>query len=405
MSDHIEVSKDGFIATVALNRPDCLNAINLAMWEKLGDTFTDLSEDSSIRCIVLRGATEKAFAAGADIAEFASARSEPSEAQAYDEIYRYALLAVKNCVHPVVAFIQGPCIGGALEMAAFADIRITSDTGRFGVPIKRIGLVMSHPEISGLIDLVGPARTKEILLEGRVVKADEALQMGLVNRVYPDSYAEEEAYACARRIAEGAPLTAQWHKAFVARVMEGTPLDALDHQKSYDYMLTDDFKEGVASFLEKRTPVFTGEPPTITPDKIPTPPLEYAVETPVLWWPAHESDDDEDDIWAAYVGSDIWTIERIDEINGFDLFAGERFVGEVNFPPKNWFIAQEHPYIQLPVVFSETNDPDLPFSAEVGEDVWLIEQNEDSALHTYTLWINDNPIMDFSTCPDSWEMP
>src|SRR4029453_4256895 len=160
--------------------------------------------------------------------------------------------ALDGCPHPVVAMIHGVCVGGGLEVAALADLRICGALSRFGVPIAKLGLTMAYPEIEGLGRLVGEATAMEILLEGRVFDAPEALAKGLVNKVVPDADVESEALATARRIAEGAPLVARWDKKFARRLRSAVPLSADELDEGFASFGTDDFQEGRLAFVEKR---------------------------------------------------------------------------------------------------------------------------------------------------------
>ena len=259
MSDVIEVTRDGAIATVTLNRPDRMNALNLPMWRRLAEAFLALAEDREVAVVVLRGAGTTAFAPGADIDEFDTLRADAAQAQAYDEVMRSALEAVRSCPKPVVALIFGPCVGGGLELACCCDLRISGRSGRFGVPINRIAMVMAYPELRAVHRLAGPAVTAEIMLEGRVFGADEALAKGLLTRVVEDGEAEAEAIATARRIAAGAPLSNRWHKRFIARLDDPTPIAADEQEECYRFLATADYREGIAAFRGKRKPVFTGE--------------------------------------------------------------------------------------------------------------------------------------------------
>jgi len=254
----ILVRREGAIATVVLNRPDKLNAMTLDMWLRLGEAMRELDADDSVRCIVLRGAGDKAFAAGADIAEFPATRANAKQAKEYGRRIAGTMRAVTECRHPTLALIRGACVGGGLEVASQCDLRIAGASSRFGVPIKNLGLVVAYDEMAGLLALAGRAVTLEILLEGRVFGADEALAKGLVNRVVPDDAVEEEAYAAARRIAEGAPLVARWHKKFARRLADPRPLSGEEYDESYACFDTEDFREGSAAFVAKRKPVFKG---------------------------------------------------------------------------------------------------------------------------------------------------
>jgi enoyl-CoA hydratase len=258
MSGDCLISRDGAIATVALSNPGRLNALDKSMWSALGEAMRALSADDALRCIVLRGAGEKGFAAGADIAEFASERADARQAKPYGNLIHETMMAVANCRHPTVALIRGACVGGGLEIAAMCDLRVAGQSSRFGIPVNKLGLTMAYGELTGLLALVGKAVALEILLEGRVFDADEAYRKRLVNRVVPDDKLEEEAYATARRIADGAPLVNRWHKQFVERLAVRARIDPKEWDEGFACFDTADYKEGVAAFLSKRKPEFRG---------------------------------------------------------------------------------------------------------------------------------------------------
>ena len=259
MEDTILVSREGAVATVVLNRPEKLNALTRPMWRRLGEVFLELCADDALRCVIIRGAGTKAFAPGNDISEFASERSNVEQARAYGADMRRTIEAIERCRHPVVAQIHGICVGGGLEIAGLADIRICGESSRFGVPINRLGLVMAYAEIASLIALAGEATALEILLEGRVFDAKEAYEKGLVTRVVPDGEVEAEALASAQRIAEGAPLAARWHKKFARRLRDAAPLTDAEYDEGYACFGTEDFRIGYQAFLAKRKPQFKGE--------------------------------------------------------------------------------------------------------------------------------------------------
>lgn len=258
MSDIVQVEREGEIATVVLNRPEKLNALTKAMWQRLGEEVEALSADEALRCIVIRGAGDRALSPGNDISEFEHDRKDRDQARAYGAIHHRALRALYECRHPMVAMIKGICVGGGLEIAGLCDLRICGTSSRFGAPINRLGLAMGPREMQILHSLVGKALTMEILLEGRIFNAEEALAKGLVNRVVPDDQVETEAYETARRIAAGAPLSARWHKQFMRRLEEPRPLTAADEEAAYESYETEDFRIGYTSFLAKQPPQFKG---------------------------------------------------------------------------------------------------------------------------------------------------
>jgi enoyl-CoA hydratase/carnithine racemase len=258
MSDLVLLERDGAIATVLLNRPERLNAFTLAMWERLGAVMAELNADDDLRCVVLRGAGGEAFGAGADISEFQSVRGNAAQAREYARRIEPALAGIEHCPHPTIAMIQGPCVGGGLEIAILCDLRICGASARFGIPINRIGHTLPYAGMAVLVELVGRSNALSILLEGRVFGADEALAMGLVTRVVPDKAVEEEAYAAARRIADGAPLAARWHKKFARRVLDPTPLNEAEEGEPFLSCDTEDYREGIRAFLAKERPRFRG---------------------------------------------------------------------------------------------------------------------------------------------------
>jgi enoyl-CoA hydratase len=262
MSDVILIERDGPLATVVLNRPEKLNALDKSMWQGVGDAFTALDADDGVRCVVLRGAGDKALGPGADIKEFETERANAAQAAEYGALMHRAMSAIGDCRHPVVARIQGLCIGGALELASMCDLRLSGESARFGIPVNKLGLVMSHHEMAGLIGLVGRSTALEILFEARIFGAEEAMAKGLLTRVVPDDQVDVELAAMTKRICAGAPLVNRWHKAFANRiaggVTEGRPLDETELSEGFECFDTEDFQEGYQAFLEKRPPDFTG---------------------------------------------------------------------------------------------------------------------------------------------------
>lgn len=259
MSEQILVQRDGAVATVVLNRPHKLNALTKDMWRELGEGIGPLSDDDSLRCVVLRGAGTRSFSPGNDIGEFENERANIDQARAYGAIMARTIDALSSCRHPLVASIHGICVGGGLEIACCCDIRICGESSRFGVPINKLGLVMSPLELKGLVGLVGRSAAMEILFEGRVFDAGEALDKGLVNRVVADDQVDQATAEFVGRVIDGAPLVARWHKKFIWRFDDPAPLSAAEIEEGYACFGTRDFEIGYRAFLNKEKPKFIGK--------------------------------------------------------------------------------------------------------------------------------------------------
>lgn len=267
MGGHIHTRRQGPVATVALSNPGKLNAVDYAMWGELKAALDAIAADantpgSELRVVVLSGEPDgatPAFAAGGDLEEFLTLRTTLDQALHYhDERVAPALNAIADCPLPTVAAISGPCIGGGLEIAAACDLRIATESSRFGAPINRLGFSMYPGEMAGLVKLAGPAVVLEILLEGRVFTAPEAYAKGLLTRVVADDQLDAEVDACTSRIAAGAPLVARWHKQWVRRLLHDTPLTSAEKAESFAFLDTADYQEGLRAFFAKEKPRFSG---------------------------------------------------------------------------------------------------------------------------------------------------
>ncbi len=258
MAGQILCKRDGAISTVTLLNPGKLNAVDFAMWEKLTATMVELSADDGVRCVILRGDGEQAFAAGGDIEEFRVRRDTVDHAMQYHAQVGAALQAIAACRHPSIALIQGACIGGGLEIAGQCDLRICGESSRFGAPINKLGFSMYPGEMEGLLQLAGAATVLEMLLEGRILNAAEAYAKGLVSRVVADCEVVTETLASAQRICAGAPLVARWHKQWVRRLQHDIPLTDDELRASFAFLDTEDYQEGIAAFIGKRRPLFKG---------------------------------------------------------------------------------------------------------------------------------------------------
>ncbi len=258
MTEALIVERDAHIVTLTLNSPQKMNAMNEAMWQGLGDIFCDLENDDSVRCVLLRGAGDKAFSAGADIEEFPRTRLDKAHARAFAAMTHRAIKAVSESRHPTLAAIQGACVGGGLERPPSAHIQHLRR--RVASARPSTGWASSCPMANSAAcwHLLDGRVALEIVLEGRVFGAAEALQKGLVNRVVEDARVLPESQATARRIAHGAPLVARWHKRFVRRLEAAAPLSDAELDEAFDCFDIEDFRIGYRAFLDKTRPAFVG---------------------------------------------------------------------------------------------------------------------------------------------------
>lgn len=258
MDGQIRVERDGHVATVTIDRPAKMNALTMGMYEAIGAAMRALDEDDDVRVVVLAGAGERAFCAGSDIGDFDDTRSGVEQAKEYARRTNAGIQAIRDCRHPTVAAIRGVCIGGGLEVASACDIRIASDDSRFGIPANRLGLTVDHEEFAMLADLAGRRAALEIVLEGRIFGADDALRLNLVSRVVPRAELHAAVADSTGRIAAAAPLVNRWHKAFARRLADPAPLTAAERDVAYECYVTEDYREGTRAFAEKRRPDFRG---------------------------------------------------------------------------------------------------------------------------------------------------
>ncbi|MBM3224588.1 MAG: enoyl-CoA hydratase [Candidatus Tectomicrobia bacterium] len=252
---------EGAIATITFNRPERRNAITFAMWHELQRLLVDARENPQVRVIVVRGAGQEAFAAGADISEFATHRNSAAKATLYNAAFDAAMDAAEAVGKPTLCLIMGACVGGGCEFSTACDIRIAAENARFGVPIARLGLPVGFREMRRMVHLIGHAKTMELLLTADIIPAQEALRIGLVNHVVPLDQVEAFTYAMAQKIAALAPVVHRVHKEIVQTVLANPALEGLtpaQHALAVSPFDTADFQEGWQAFLAKRTPQFRG---------------------------------------------------------------------------------------------------------------------------------------------------
>ena len=247
------------IATVTICQPERKNALTKPMWGTLANIAQELSDDLDLRCIVIRGGDGVGFGAGADIHEFVRERAGFEKARDYGLLHAEALQAIQNCTHPVIAAIDGPCMGASFVLASACDLRIAADNAKFAVPPMKLGATLGYPELEIMLDLLGEAALFEILLEGQVFGAERAREIGFVARHVPIADFDAEIDKTAHRIAGGAPITQRLHKKMINRLRQGGAIDAREFDEGYRAFDSADFKEGYTAFLEKRKAVFTGK--------------------------------------------------------------------------------------------------------------------------------------------------
>lgn len=252
--------KDGAIGWVIFNNPQKRNAVSLEMSQALAAVLEEFARDPAIRVVILKGAGDKSFVSGADISEFKENRSTQEAIEVYNAASNRAAKALKECPKPTIAMIRGFCIGGGLGTAVACDLRIASDDSRFGVPAAKLGVGYRYDRLKQLADLVGPSFTAEIFFTGRQFSAQEALQMGLVNRVMPAAELEKYVLDYAATIAGNAPLTiAAVKRCLIEMPKEPDKRDLAACDKMVDDCFASaDYIEGRDAFTEKRKPVFQG---------------------------------------------------------------------------------------------------------------------------------------------------
>lgn len=260
MAGTIHFVADAGVATVTLESPGKLNAVSVAMWQELRRVFEALAGDDNVRCILLRGSGGN-FAAGADLDEFGEVHHDVVSGRRFHlETVVPSLAAIRDVRQPVVAAIEGVCAGGGLQIALACDIRIALDSARFGVPVGRLGLPVVLPELRLLLERLGQTVTAELLLTGRLLDAREARENGIVSRIVPAADFEQRVAETVHAIGAGSPLAARRNKAQIRLLVErGMQYTAHDLDASFEFLDSDDYREGIAAFIAKRHPNFTGK--------------------------------------------------------------------------------------------------------------------------------------------------
>jgi len=257
----LAVEKRGAVGWIIFNRPAKRNAINGAMWRGIPRAMAQLDADPEVRCVAFRGAGTEAFAAGADISEFEQVRARQSEVAEYDGLLDQVLHSIQDSRKPSVAMIYGFCMGGGLEVALACDLRYCGESAQFGIPAAKLGVAYNIEGHKRLVETVGHARAREIMFLGRRYTADEALAMGLTNKVVKDAELESYVSGVLKTLCENAPLSIANSKTIIEEYVKssGAPDPALMQAAMARCAKSADYEEGRRAFMEKRKPRFTGK--------------------------------------------------------------------------------------------------------------------------------------------------
>jgi enoyl-CoA hydratase/carnithine racemase len=259
MNDELMVERLGPVARLTVNRPQVRNALSLQITQQLAQTVRDLSRDRTLRVFVLTGAGDRVFISGADVHEFREHLATPESALRYDAAAEQLQSALREAPQPVIAMIQGHAVGSGTIVAASCDFRIAVRTAKFGIPVAKFGFIAPVPDTLRLVQLVGPAKAKWLLMTGALIEAQEAQAIGLIDEIVAPEDLQTQVDALAATLAANAPLTIKATKQIIetmtapnATVASGAPWYA-------EIFRSQDFKAGLDAFFNKRKPEFKGE--------------------------------------------------------------------------------------------------------------------------------------------------
>jgi enoyl-CoA hydratase len=248
------------VGVVTFNNPAKRNAMSIEMWEGLGSALIELRDDPDIRVVIMTGAGDKAFMSGADISQFEKNRHNAQASEEYSRRSDATRALLADYSKPTIACIRGFCLGGGMQMAMAADIRLASDNSQFGIPAAKLGIAYGYNGLNQLVSLVGPSWARLLLYTGTRIDSAEACRIGLVDRVLPDAELWDATTEIARTISGNAPLAIKAAKITIAQVLKDP--DQRDKKAIKDIgtacMDSEDFREGRRAFMEKRKPNFTG---------------------------------------------------------------------------------------------------------------------------------------------------
>ena len=249
------------VGVITFNNPEKRNAMSLEMWEGLGAALIELRDNPDIRVVIMVGAGDKAFVSGADISQFEKTRHNAVASEEYSRRSEAQRALLANYPKPVIACIRGFCLGGGMQVAMSADIRIASENSQFGIPAAKLGIAYGFDGLKHLVSLVGPSWARLILYTGMRIDSAEALRIGLVDRVLPDAQLWDATMEIARTISGNAPLAIKAAKITIAQVLKDESHRDMAAIKAIGTacMDSEDFREGRTAFMEKRKPQFRGK--------------------------------------------------------------------------------------------------------------------------------------------------
>ena len=262
MSPNLIIEQQNGIATIRLNRPQERNVINYGGWIEIGQAAEMISKSEDIKVLIITGQGDESFSAGADIKDFNQSRSNSTQAKIYAKAFDHALNAIEQIPQPTISLIKGFCLGGGCELSMATDIRIASESSKFGIPAANLGVLIGYKEMIRLVNLVGLSHASDLLLTAKIIDATEALRINLVTKILPLDKTEKYVFTLAKKMTLLAPLSQAGHKKIIQTILQNPNLGTLTPtEENFPFTNFDssDYQEGRSAFLEKRPPRFTGK--------------------------------------------------------------------------------------------------------------------------------------------------